>query len=214
VKRAACYLRVSTDEQTLENQRAPLAQLCAQRGLEPVWYEEMGSAAKRRPVFDKLMADAHAGRFAAVCVVALDRLGRSLVGVVHTVTALDKAGVEVIAVRDSWLQMQGPFRSLLLSIFAWVAQYERETLISRTKAGLDRARREGKTLGRPRASTVLVSAAADRVLSNAVTLEHAARAAGVSERTIRRELKSRGARRVPERPHGALVWVGPQGKPK
>lgn len=55
---AALYLRVSTDKQTVDNQREPLAQLAAARGWEPVWYEETGPAVTAQPVFDKLMTDA------------------------------------------------------------------------------------------------------------------------------------------------------------
>lgn len=150
---AAVYLRVSTEEQTVENQRAPLVALCAARGWTPRFFEETGSAAKRRPVFESMMAAAHRGEVCAVVVAALDRLGRSMVGCVETVMALDRAGVQVVSLRDEWLQMKGPFRSLLCSIFGWVAEYERSVLIERTRAGQARARRQGKHMGRPRSES-------------------------------------------------------------
>ena len=60
--RAALHLRVSSDRQTVENQRAEVEQLARARGYETAVYEELGSAAKRRPVFDRMLADVRAGK--------------------------------------------------------------------------------------------------------------------------------------------------------
>ena len=73
MRRAALYVRVSSDRQTGENQFAELRQLVSARGFEPVLYEEVESAAKARPVLDRMLADARAGRVEAVAVWALDR---------------------------------------------------------------------------------------------------------------------------------------------
>lgn len=158
--RAALYLRVSTEDQTEENQAPELHQLATRRGWEPVEYREKGSAAKARPVLDRLMADARAGRLGAVVVWALDRLDRSHLGCMQRVAELDRLGVAVVSVREAWLDTSGPARSLLVSVFAWAAEQERARLIERTRAGLDRARREGRRLGRPRASALALAAAA------------------------------------------------------
>lgn len=186
---AACYLRVSTSDgrQTVENQRAPLAQLCEQRGWRPRWYEEQESAAKSRPVFERMLADAHRGELVAVAVVALDRLGRSLPGVMETVAKLDAAKVEVVSLREPWLDMRGPTRGLLVAIVGWVGELERATLIERTKAGLARARRQGVRLGRPPASPVLLSSAAELV-KRGEPIARAARLKGVKATTLRRFL--------------------------
>jgi putative DNA-invertase from lambdoid prophage Rac len=124
-------------------------QLALARGFEPVIYEEVESAAKARPVLDRMLADVRAGRVQAVAVWALDRLHRSMVGI-QTVLELDRLGVPVLSVREGWLDTSGPVRPLLVAIFGWVAEQERTRLIERTKAGLERARREGKRLGRRR----------------------------------------------------------------
>src|SRR6516165_6270605 len=87
-KRCALYLRVSTDRQTAENQLAEVQQLVAARGFEPVIYEEVESAAKARPVLDRMLADVRAGRVHAVAVWALDRLHRSMAGAINTVLEL------------------------------------------------------------------------------------------------------------------------------
>lgn len=182
---AAVYVRVSTDLQTGENQRAELLQLAAARGYDADMYSETESAAKHRPVFEGMIADVRAGRVRAVLVWALDRLHRSMVGAIQTVLECDRLGVPVISVREPWLDTAGPVRPLLIAIFGWVAEQERTRLIERTKAGLERARRQGKRLGRPRASQVLLHAAAELVASG-VAVAEAARQKGVKRTTLRR----------------------------
>ena len=149
-QRAAIYLRVSTDQQTVENQRRAVEDMARARGYEAVFYEESESAAKSRPVFERLLADVRSGKRRAVVIWALDRLHRSMVGCIETVLELDRLGVPVLSVREPWLDTTGPVRSLLVAIFGWVAEQERARLIERTKAGMQRARRDGKRLGRPR----------------------------------------------------------------
>ena len=79
--------------------------------------------------------------------------------------------------RESWLDTDSPVRPLLVAIFGWVAEQERTRLIERTKTGMARARREGKKIGRPRTSAVLLHAAADLV-SQGVPAAEAARCKG------------------------------------
>jgi DNA invertase Pin-like site-specific DNA recombinase len=186
---AALYARVSSTDgrQTVENQLPELEHLAAARGFKVARYEEHESAAKARPVLDQLMADARAGKVHAVIVWALDRLHRSMVGAVNAVLELDRLGVQVISVREPWLDSGGPVRPLLVAIFGWVAEQERANLIARTKAGLARARAQGKRLGRPPCSPVLLTAAADLVRSG-VPVAKAARLKGVKRTTLRRFL--------------------------
>lgn len=190
VNTAALYLRVSTDRQTTANQRGDLERLALARGLTPLVYEETESAAKARPVLDRMLADARAGRVQAVVVWALDRLHRSMHGAIATVLELDRLGVQVISLREPWLDTSGPVRSLLVAIFGWVAEQERTRLIERTKAGLERARSEGKRLGRPPCSPVLMHSAADRV-GRGESIRGAAREMGVPERSLRKFLATR-----------------------
>ena len=189
-KTCAVYLRISTDRQTVQNQLADLDRLVRARGYEPAIYEEVESAAKARPVLDRLLADARAGRITAVAVWALDRLHRSMVGAIQTVLELDRLGVRVVSVREPWLDTDSPVRPLLVAIFGWVAEQERTRLIERTKAGMSRARREGKKIGRPRTSTVLLHAAAELVAAG-VPVAEAARRKGVSRASLRRWMAER-----------------------
>jgi DNA invertase Pin-like site-specific DNA recombinase len=146
---AVAYLRVSTDRQTTANQRGEVARLAGARGYRVEVVEEQESAARQRPVLDAVMERARRGEVRAVVVVALDRLDRSHLACMERVAELDRLGCAVISVREPWLDTSGPTRGLLVSIFGWVAEQERRTLIERTKAGIARARREGKRIGRP-----------------------------------------------------------------
>jgi putative DNA-invertase from lambdoid prophage Rac len=186
-RRAAVYLRVSTDKQTSENQVDDVKRLATARGYEAVVYEEVESAAKVRPVFDGMMNDVRAGRVQAVACVALDRLHRSMTGAINTVLECDRLGVPVLSVREPWLDTSGPVRPLLVAIFGWVAEQERTTLIARTKAGIERARRQGKALGRPKASPIMLHAACDLVATG-MSIAEAARTKGVSRSTLQRFL--------------------------
>jgi DNA invertase Pin-like site-specific DNA recombinase len=136
-----------------------------------------------------MMADAAAGRFNVLVVWAIDRFGRSMMGNLQDVTALDKAGVAVVSVREPWLDTAGPTRGLLLAIFSWVAEQERARLIERTKAGIARARAAGKAIGRPKTRAVDV-AAARALLATGQSVRAASRALGVPLATLQRALLS------------------------
>lgn len=151
-KKAVAYLRVSRGEQSLENQLPDIKRLARARKLKLVamFEESVSAAARSRPQFDEMMAGAHRGDFEVVVVWSLDRLGRSMTGNLQAVLDLDRCGIEVVSVREPWLDTGGPVRSLLIAIFGWVAEQERVQIVERTKAGLERARAKGVHLGRPR----------------------------------------------------------------
>jgi putative DNA-invertase from lambdoid prophage Rac len=147
--KAAIYLRVSTDGQDETNQEPDCARLCAARGWEPVFYREHESGAKRRPVWESVKLAAHRGEVGGVVIWALDRAGRDRVRLAHDVAEFARKNVSVISVKESWLdQPVGPLRDLLIQIMGWFAESERARLVERTKAGLARARAQGKKLGR------------------------------------------------------------------
>jgi DNA invertase Pin-like site-specific DNA recombinase len=110
-----------------------------------------------------------------------------MTGAINTVLELDRLWVPVLSVREGWLDTSGPVRPLLVAIFGWVAEQERSRLIERTKAGLERARRQGKRLGRPPASQVTLHAARDLVVAG-VPVAEAARQKGLSRSSLRRFL--------------------------
>ncbi len=189
-KNAVLYVRVSTDQQTGENQKPDLMRLAESRGLDVVGiYEENVSARKTRPRFEAMMNDARAGKVGTVLVWALDRFGRSMIGNIQALLELDRLGVKIISVKEPWLDTSGPVRSLLCAIFGWVAEQEAVRVRERTLAGLEHARRRGVRLGRPRARVDLNLFDVLRRQGHEMTA--IAKKLGVSEATLYRAIKSR-----------------------
>jgi DNA invertase Pin-like site-specific DNA recombinase len=121
--RCALYLRHSTDKAKTENQRPEVEQLARARGYEiTATFEEGASAVKKRPEYERMMKAARRGAFDVLVVWALDRFGRSMVGNLNDVLELDRIGVTVVSVRESWLDTGSPVRNLLIAIFSWVAE--------------------------------------------------------------------------------------------
>src|SRR5438128_6186189 len=150
MKRVACYLRVSTTEQTVGNQRNDLRAYCQARGWDDVIeYNDTGSGMReRRPDLDRLMSDVKTRRIDVVVVAAFDRLGRSVRHLVETLELFRHLGVEFISLRDS-IDTGSPLGQAVFTIIAAIAQLERSLIAERVRAGLRRARAEGKRLGRP-----------------------------------------------------------------
>jgi putative DNA-invertase from lambdoid prophage Rac len=148
-KAAAIYVRTSTADQHPENQLPELRKLAAHNGLAVVEvYEEQASATRDRPAFERMMDEASQRGFNVLLVWALDRLGRSMIGVVDTVRRLDEYGCRLLSVREPWMDTKGPIRQLLTALFGWIAEQERDRIVERTRAGLQRARASGTQLGR------------------------------------------------------------------
>jgi putative DNA-invertase from lambdoid prophage Rac len=97
-----------------------------------------------------MMRDARRGRFKVLVIWSLDRLGRGF-SCFDAFRDLARVGVRVVSVREPWKEADGPALELLVAVMSWVSGFERQRLIERINAGLSRARREGKHLGRPRA---------------------------------------------------------------
>jgi len=89
-------------------------------------------------------------KFEVLAVGSLDLFGRSMQANLATVLELDRVGVQVVSVKESFLNTSGPVPSPPHRLLGWLAQQERERLIERTKAGLERARRQGRRIGRPK----------------------------------------------------------------
>ena len=188
---AAIYVRVSTEGQDPSNQRPELEAMAHARGHELVAvYEETQSAAKHRPIFERMLEDARRARFQVLFVWALDRFGRSMLENVRQVLELDRIGVKLVSAREAWLEAGGndEVRKLLLAIFSWVAEQERIRLGERTRAGLERARQKGKTLGRPRRVTPEQLEAARRMAADGRSGREMAVALKVPRRTLLRAL--------------------------
>jgi len=147
------YLRVSTCQQDTENQAIALTQWAEQRGFEVIAvYQEEESAwrAGHQRELARLVMDARKRKFRMVLVWALDRLSREgSAAILGIVTKLNRYGVKVLSYQESWTEAPGELGELLFAIAGWVARMESQRRSERTKAGLARARAQGKRLGRP-----------------------------------------------------------------
>jgi len=95
--------------------------------------------------------------------------------------------VQVISLKESFLDTSGPVRPLLIAIFGWLAQQERERLVERTKVGLERARRQGKRIGRPRVRVDVTKALA--LQGEGKSIREIAMKLGVGAATLHRALR-------------------------
>ena len=151
MKKAALYLRVSTIDQHPETQLHDLEQMAAQRGLEIVErYTDHGISGTRvrRPALDKMMADARRGRFQVMVVWACDRLARSTKHFLEVLDELNRLNIEFLSFREQ-LDTGGPLGRAVVVIISAIAELERSLIVERVRAGMRRAKLEGRRLGRP-----------------------------------------------------------------
>lgn len=149
--RVVTYLRVSTEEQTVEPQRLELAGYCNRQGWAQVAeYSDVISGAKAaRPGLDALVARCAAGGIDAVVVVKIDRLGRSALNVFTLVKKLADLGTAVICTTQGIdTRNDNPCGKMMLAVMAAFAEMERDFIRERTKAGLRATKARGTVLGR------------------------------------------------------------------
>ncbi len=188
MKRVAVYGRVSTTEQTSENQLIDLRDYCRARGWETVqeYVDEGVSGTKdRRPALDRMMAAVRARKVDIVVVAAFDRFGRSVPHLVASLELFRHLGVEFISLREA-IDTGSPLGQAIYTIIAAIAQLERSLIVERMKAGLRRARAQGKRLGRP--AVGLGGDQARMAVQQAGSLRKAALLLGTNTRTLARRL--------------------------
>ena len=195
-KRAALYLRVSTDGQTVDNQRLALEAVCEQRGWQVVQvYADNGvSGAKgrsQRPGLDALLKDASRGRFNVMLTWALDRLGRSLLDLLDTLSELETVGVALVLHQQA-IDTTTPAGRMFFQVTGAFAEFERGMIRSRVMAGLDRAKARGVRLGRPRTGAKVEAAIRAR-LAAGEGVKKVAKAIGVGNGTVSRIKAEMGA---------------------
>jgi DNA invertase Pin-like site-specific DNA recombinase len=151
VKRAALYVRVSTDHQTVENQIAELNRVAERRGWEVVeTYKDAGiSGAKgrdKRPGLDAMLNDANRRKFDVVMAWAIDRLGRSLIDLLDTIQHLEACAVDLY-LDQQHIDTTTPAGKLMFQITGAFAEFERSMIRTRVNAGLKRAKDQIKRDG-------------------------------------------------------------------
>ena len=191
-QRVAIYLRVSTGEQTTENQRLELEQVAKQSDWHVVEvYEDAGisgaNGREKRPAFDKLLKDASRRKFDLVAAWSVDRLGRSLQ---HLVTFLGELHALKV---DLYLHQQGidtttPAGKAMFQMMGVFAEFERAMIQERVKAGLNRARAKGTRLGRPSVPEKTRQEVA-KLRQEGLSIRAIARTAGLATGTVQGILK-------------------------
>lgn len=149
--RVGIYARVSThDQQTLPMQLARMKEYVEHRGWTlAIEIEEIGSGAKTKPKREELLRMARRRKIDAVLVWKLDRLGRSLADLVMTLNELREIGVVFVSLTES-LDFSTPSCRAMAGMLSTFAEFERDIIRERVKAGIVSAREKGKSHGRPR----------------------------------------------------------------
>ena len=191
--RAALYARVSTEEQDVGMQLDELRKVAAQRGWTVIdeYLDEGESGAKdSRPALDRMIDDARTGKLDLIAVWKLDRLGRTLKGLVSLVDDLGRWGVDLVSVRDPAFDTTSPAGRLIFQVIGAVAEYERGIIRERALAGIRRAQARGKHCGRnPKEIDVRPAIA---LLNQGRNLSEVARILGLDRTTLRRRLTRAG----------------------
>ena len=188
VKRAALYVRVSTDGQTLENQTRELRQIAERRGWQVVeTFSDAVSGAKgrdKRPGLDRMLKAACRREFDIVMAWSIDRLGRSLIDLLHTVQNLEAYGVDLYLDQQA-IDTTTPAGKLMFQITGAFAEFERSMIQQRVKLGLKRAVAQGKQLGSPTIASDL-ERKAQRHLRKGTGILKVAKLVGLGTGTVHR----------------------------
>ena len=188
MKRAALYTRVSTLDQHPETQLLELRAMAKQRGLEVVnEYTDLGVSGARvkRPGLDQLLADARSAKVDVVAVWAIDRMARSVSHFLEVLDELNHLNVEFVSLREN-IDTEGPLGRAIVVIIAAIAELERSLIRERVRAGMRRAKLEGRKLGRPRVEIDTKQILLDR--AHGMSLSRIASAHHISRTTVRRVL--------------------------
>jgi DNA invertase Pin-like site-specific DNA recombinase len=171
IRRAAIYLRVSTDKQTMDNQERGLREIAGRSGWEVVeTYRDVGISGGKgrdgRPAFDALCKDAMRRRFDVVMAWSVDRLGRSLQDLVGFLSDIHGAKVDLFLLQQG-IDTTTPGGKALFQMMGVFAEFERAMIRERVNAGLARVRvsgtKSGKPIGRPK-----VDAKTERAIRSAL----------------------------------------------
>ena len=191
MKRAVLYLKVSTGDQHPETQVHDLRAMAAQRGyqIQHEYRDVISGAKARRPGLDQLLADARKHRFDTVLVWAFDRLARSVRHFLEILDELNHLQIEFVSFREN-IDTGGPLGRAMVVIVGAIAELERNLIVERVRAGMRRARLEGRHIGRRPLEIDRTGVVRDR--ASGMSLAEVAKAHRVSRATIHRVLREHG----------------------
>lgn len=186
MSRTFAYVRVSTIQQTVENQVQELETAGFTIPKRRIVSETISGSvpAQQRPMFARLVDRLEEGD--VLVVTKMDRLGRDAVDVAQTVNLLAEMQVRVHCLALGGSDLTSPAGQFTMTILNAVAQFERELLIERTQAGMARARSQGKIIGRPSTLSEAQKQSIRAELEAGVTVSDLARRYGCSRMTITR----------------------------
>jgi DNA invertase Pin-like site-specific DNA recombinase len=147
--KVAIYCRVSTQDQTVENQKLPLIQYCERMGWQYELFVEVESTRKTRPIQWELYNRLLRKEFDGLVIYKFDRWARSTTELISHIEALLEKDIKIYSYSEN-IDLSSSMGRAMLTIMSAFAQLERDLIRERTLAGLARARSQGKTLGRPR----------------------------------------------------------------
>ena len=189
MKRAVLYTRVSSVDQHPETQLCDLRPLAAARGYEIIgeYTDTISGSKAKRPGLDHLMADAGRGRFDVVLVWAFDRMARSVKHFLEILDDLNHLNVEFVSFREN-IDTGGPLGRAMIIIVGAIAELERSLIVERVKAGMRRAKLEGRQIGRSRLDMNREQIIHDR--RNGMSLTQVAKKHGISRASVCRVMKA------------------------
>jgi len=188
MKRAVLYVRVSTPDQSIEPQLLDLRQMAAARGYEIVreYSDKLSGTKSKRPGLDALLSDAQRHRFDVVMVWAFDRMARSVRHFLEVLDELNHLGIEFVSFRES-IDTSGPLGRAMVVIVGAIAELERNLIVERVKAGMRRAKLDGRQIGRSRIDMNREQIVHDR--RSGMSLTQVAKKHGISRASVCRVMK-------------------------
>jgi DNA invertase Pin-like site-specific DNA recombinase len=201
MKRCAIYTRVSTVDQHPETQILDLRQMAQQRGYQIVgeYTDKITGTKAKRPGLDEMLRDARRGQFDVVLVWASDRLARSVRHFLEVLDELNHLGIEFLSFREN-IDTAGPLGRAVVVIIGAIAELERNLIVERVRAGMRRAKLEGRHIGRK--PLVVDHNAVLRERAHGRSLTQIAQTFRISRASVSRLLKQRK-----EEPYEPEAWA-------
>ena len=194
MKYAFGYLRVSTDEQTVLNQKLAIEKWSEDNDYKILdFFEDSAISGKipaiDRPAFKEMLSLVRSDRVDSVIVYELSRVGRTFWETLDAIKSIEKYSPLIsCSPKEIFLQTTDPsVRKLMIGILTWVAEREREMLIQRTKDGMIRAKMAGKNIGRPKKTLdkdILI-----KMLSQNIPRNKIAKNLGISKATLYNQIR-------------------------
>ena len=180
-QKASLYCRVSTTDQHPENQIRALREM-AERNEDIVGFEfvdkGISGSKKDREALNQMMSAARSRKFSKLYVVSIDRLSRSTKDLIETVETLNSLGVTIVFQREN-IDTTSAMGQFFLTVLGSIAQLEREIMVSRIRQGIDRAKAQGKKMGRPTKINDSLRSAVKLLYTNGASVRTIAKAVSV-----------------------------------